>query len=114
MGIQVELRVADERVRRLPDPAGGFFDAAGNFDRLIPRGSPALRLLGEVDPYGETCFGSGQMQDLVAEVELLIARAMAGAEHPGLMRLRVMALHCASEGAYPRILDTGFMRLTPA
>jgi hypothetical protein len=59
--------------------------------------SPALRLLGEVDPHGETCFGAGQMQRLIAEVELLLNRTTAGAEHRGLMRLHAMALHCAAE-----------------
>jgi hypothetical protein len=97
MGIQVELRVADKSVRRLPDPAGGFFDAAGDFDRLLSRRNPALRLFGRVDPHGETRFGASQMQQLVVEVELLLARATAGAEHRGLMRLRVMAERCAEE-----------------
>jgi hypothetical protein len=97
MGVQVELWVASERVRRLPDPAGGFFDAAGDFDRVISPGSPALRLLGEVDPHGETCLGAGQMQQLVAEIELLLTKATPGAEHRGLMRLRTMALRCAAE-----------------
>jgi hypothetical protein len=91
MGIQVELWVANERVRRLPDPVGGFFDAAGDFHRLMFLASPALRLLGEVDPHGETCFGAGQMQRLIAEVELLLNRTTAGAEHRGLMRLHAMA-----------------------
>ena len=81
---------ADERRRR-------FFDAAGDFDRLISPGSPALGLLGEVDPHGETCLSAGQMRQLVSEVELLLSRAMAGAEHRGLMRLRAMASRCAAE-----------------
>ena len=97
MGIQVELRVANKRVRQLPDPEGGFFDGAGDFDRLISHGSPALRLLGRVDPHGETCLGPGQMGQLVAEVELLLTEAMVGAEHRGLMRLRTMAVRCAEE-----------------
>lgn len=46
MSIQVELRVADNRVQRLPDPAGGFFDAAGDFDRLVSRRDPALKMFG--------------------------------------------------------------------
>jgi hypothetical protein len=37
MGIQVELRVAGDRVRILLDPDGGSFDAAGDFDRLLPQ-----------------------------------------------------------------------------
>lgn len=97
MGIQVELRVADKRVGRLPDPAGGFFDAAGDFDRLLSHGNPALRLLGRVDPHGETRFGASQMQELVVEVELLLALATAGFEQRGLTRLCTMAERCVEE-----------------
>jgi hypothetical protein len=97
MGIQAELRVADKPVRRLPDPAGGFFDAAGDFDRLISRVTPALRLFGRVDRHGETRFGATLMQQLIVGVKLLLAQATAGAEHRGLMRLRTMAERCAEE-----------------
>lgn len=97
MGIQVELRVNDERVRRLPDPAGGFFDAAGDFDQLMSRGNAALGLFSRIEPYGETRFGADQMKQLIDEVDLLLAQATAGAEHRGLMRLRVMAERCAEE-----------------
>jgi hypothetical protein len=97
MGIQVELRVANKRIRRLPDPAGGFFDAAGDFDRLVLRGDPAFRLLGRVDLHGETCLGASRMGQLVAEVELLLTQATSGAEHRGLVRLRTMAERCAQE-----------------
>jgi len=57
MGIHAELVLAGERVRRLPDPDGGSFDAAGDFDRLVPPTGHAFALLGRVDPHGETCLG---------------------------------------------------------
>jgi hypothetical protein len=97
MGIQVELRVAGERVQRLPDPAGGYFDAAGDFDRLVFHENSALGLLGRLDPYGETRFDASQMQQLVVDVELLLTLAKAGAEHRGLIRLRSMAERCAEQ-----------------
>ena len=97
MGIQVELRVAGKWIQRLPDPDGGFFDAAGDFDRLVFHGNSALRLLGRLDPHGETRFGASQMQQLVADVELLLNLAKAGAEHRGLIRLRSMAERCAEQ-----------------
>jgi hypothetical protein len=97
MGIQVELRVADKRIQRLADPDGGFFEAAGDFDRLISPANPALRLLGRVDPHGETGLGPGQMRQLVAEVDLLLTESTVGAERRGLMRLRAMAVRCAEE-----------------
>ncbi|MGC4900616.1 hypothetical protein ACLQ2Y_14905 [Micromonospora echinospora] len=44
--------------------------------------------MGRLDPHGETHFGTSQMQHLVAEVDLLLALAKAGAEHHGLIQLR--------------------------
>ncbi|MFI1990510.1 hypothetical protein [Actinoplanes sp. NPDC020271] len=97
MGIQVELQVGEQRVRQLPDPSGGLFDAAGDFDRLLDPGNPALGLLSAVDPHGETRFGANQMRQLLAELELLLIGATAGAERRGLMRLRAMAERCAED-----------------
>ncbi|MEU4623016.1 hypothetical protein AB0G04_23965 [Actinoplanes sp. NPDC023801] len=97
MGIQVELRVAGEQIQRLPDPAGGFFDAAGDFDRLVFHESSTLGLLGRLDLHGETRFGASQMQKLIADVELLLTLAKVGVEYRGLMRLRSMAEHCAEQ-----------------
>jgi hypothetical protein len=99
MGIQVELRVAGKRVQRLPDPAGGFFDAAGDFDRLVSHGNPALGVLGGSIPTAEReiLLGTSQMQQLIADVELLLLQAKAGAERRGLVRLRTMAERCAEQ-----------------
>jgi hypothetical protein len=97
MGIQVELRVAGERIRALADPGGGSFDAAGDFDRLIPPTDSAFSLLGEVDPHGETRLGVRDMAALVAEIDRLLRQARPGPEYRGLMRLRTMALCCSQE-----------------
>jgi hypothetical protein len=97
MGIQAELVLAGARVRGLPDPDGGSFDAAGDFDRLVPPTGHTLALLGRVDPHGETCLGYVEMERLVAEIDLLLGEAMPGPECRGLMRLRVMALRCAQQ-----------------
>ncbi|MDG4798190.1 hypothetical protein [Micromonospora sp. WMMD1082] len=97
MGIQVELHSAGQRLEALPDPDGGSFDAAGDFDRLIPRDDPAFPLLGQVDPYGETHLGPTDMGSLITEVDRLLSRAKPGPEYRGLMRLRTMAIHCSTE-----------------
>ncbi|MEV4517727.1 hypothetical protein AB0K00_53310 [Dactylosporangium sp. NPDC049525] len=106
MGIQVELRLADERVRALPDPAGGSFDAAGDFDRLLRSGRTGLPLLGGVDPHGELRLGPGDMAQLVDEIDLLLEEATAGPEQRGLMRLRTMAARCAQE-VYGQLVFSG-------
>ncbi|MEV6345869.1 hypothetical protein [Actinoplanes sp. NPDC051851] len=97
MGLQVELYVGGRRVHGLPDPSGGLFDAAGDFDRLLSRADPVPGLLGAVDPHGETRFGASRMRALVAEVEVLLTRAADGSERRGVMRLRAMAEYCAEQ-----------------
>jgi hypothetical protein len=53
MGLVAQVRDADGRRVALDDPSGGRFDAAGDFDRLIPARSTHLPLLSSPDPYGE-------------------------------------------------------------
>ena len=98
VGIEVHLR--DERggtVRGLPDPAGGTFDAAGDFDGLIPYEDRSFRLLCYVDPYGDTVFNTVQMADLLIELERLAALDPTPIEMRGLERLRVIAKRCRDE-----------------
>ena len=50
-----------QRVRDLPDPNGGRFDAAGDFDN-VPHGANAgLTLWLDIDPYDNTVLGSDRM-----------------------------------------------------
>ncbi|WP_328475019.1 hypothetical protein OHA21_17060 [Actinoplanes sp. NBC_00393] len=97
MGIQVELRWGGVPIRGLPDPAGGCFDAAGDFDRLLRERQPDCPLLSAVDPHGETSFGHHQMADLLGEIDGLLGLARPGPERRGLLRLRAMAERCGSE-----------------
>ena len=78
----------------LPDPAGGFFDAAGDFDRLIPLGVTDLPLLGCVDPHGTTSFTSDVMPELITEIDRLLRLSRDGPERRGLDRLRTLATEC--------------------
>ncbi len=76
----------------MSDPSGGIFDAAGDFDGLLPSADGLLRY---VDPYGETVFNGMQAADLVAEIERLATSNNAtNLERRGLDRLRVMAERC--------------------
>jgi hypothetical protein len=105
MGVQVELVVAGERIRALPDPAGGLFDGAGDFDRLLRASGPDRALLSAVDPHDETRLGPGEMSALIAEIDLILDKAKPGPERRGLMRLRAMAVRCRQEGG--QLLFTG-------
>jgi hypothetical protein len=91
--IRVELRTeSGQVVRDLPDPAGGSFDAAGDFDRLL---SDVRGLLRYVDPYGDTVFNRIQMPDLISDVDMLGRREdVKPIESRGLARLRIMAERC--------------------
>jgi hypothetical protein len=95
--ILVQLRT--ERggvVGGLPDPAGGTFDAAGDFDRLLERaGDSALQLLRYVDPYGDTEFNHLQMEDLLVDIATIAGLGdLKPVKARGLDRLRVLAERC--------------------
>jgi hypothetical protein len=97
---KAELRMADGTlIRGLADPAGGTFDAAGDFDPLIGRGA-GYRLLQAVDPGGGeygAVFDAAQMDDLLSDIDLAMSRAALPVEQRGLQRLRVMAVRCREE-----------------
>jgi hypothetical protein len=91
MGVVVTLEI-NGRVISLPDPSGGEFNAAGDFDRLLPV-SPDLVLLGRIDPYGNVKFGSSDMAAIHDEAEGLVGLAREGPERRGLLRLQVLAAY---------------------
>jgi len=101
VGVIFELHVDGSPVT-LPDPAGGTFNAAGDFDRLLPmfgdtaseRNSP-LNVLSRVDSEGCVVFDAPAMADVVGDVDLLAPRASVGPESRGLARLRVLAVRGA-------------------
>lgn len=68
MPLVVQLLGRDGKpLRRLPDPAGGTFDAAGDFDRLIE--DSAYPTLSAIDLYAETIWHSSSMPALLADIE---------------------------------------------
>ena len=91
MGVVVTLEI-NGQVVSLPDPSGGEFNAAGDFDRLLPF-SPDLLLLSRIDPYGDVEFGSSDMAAIRDEVGSLVALARDGPERRGLLRLQTLAAH---------------------
>lgn len=98
MGVEAYLRTeSGEAIRGLPDPAGGTFDAAGDFERLIPYEDRSFRLLCYVNPYGDTVFNTVQMEDLLGDLERLAALNPKPIEKRGLDRLRVISERCRSE-----------------
>lgn len=101
VAIYVELRDEAGRVlTRLPDPSGGTFDAAGDFDRFVDsypydRVPGGLPVLASVDPVGDTVMPSGVMARLIADCVQALALATDGPERRGLLRLRVLAEECS-------------------
>src|SRR6185437_8609581 len=63
-------RNADPRPRR---PAGGTFDDAGDFDRVLSTNVDLCRLLQYVDPYGNTVFNAVQMSAVLDDLDRLLA-----------------------------------------
>lgn len=101
VAIHVELRdEAGHVLTRLPDPSGGTFDAAGDFDRFVDsypydRVPGGLSVLASVDPIGDTAMPSAVMARLIADCARALALATDGPERRGLLRLRVMAEECS-------------------
>lgn len=78
------------QIRQLVDPTDGTFDAAGDFDRLIP--GYATGLLAGVDPYADTVFNAVQAPAVAREAEQLLLREdLTAIERRGLLRLAVLA-----------------------
>jgi hypothetical protein len=72
MGISAVLkRETGDMLRDLEDPAGGTFDAAGDFDRVLPDGDTSFTLLRYIDRCGDTVFNRLQMSDLLADIARL-------------------------------------------
>lgn len=111
MPIRITL-VSQGHVVALPDPAGGQFDAAGNFDRLLPmenqlpmRQSPNLPLLSRIEAYVDLEFTSDEMTIVAQEASMLLEIAKPGPETRGLERLRSLAEHGAQiPGAVLRVV----------
>ncbi|MEQ7129313.1 hypothetical protein ABN034_32940 [Actinopolymorpha sp. B11F2] len=100
----VELRDGEARpVRGLPDPSGGTFDAAGDFDRFFDDSyyghgvAVSLRVLSQVDRYAYTPMVADRMAGLLEDIASVLPIAKPGPEFRGLLRLQVMARVCARE-----------------
>jgi hypothetical protein len=91
MGVCAELRVRGRAVV-LSDPAGGTFNAAGDFDRLLPVSGKSFPILARIDLYGTVTVLSRDMAALVTEADLLLEQAQSGPERRGLLRLRALGL----------------------
>lgn len=96
MGVQVFLVRVGIRVVGMSEPAGGAFDAAGDFDRLIPTADPTFPLLGLIDPYGDLTLSQPSMRELTIEIDRILPQAREGPERNGLRRLRAMAEICTA------------------
>jgi hypothetical protein len=89
MGVIAVLEIEDRPVR-LPDPSGGTFNAAGDFDSLIPFAESKFSVLSKVDPYGDTQVARSDLAALRAEIDLLVKEVSGSAERHGLLRLRAL------------------------
>jgi hypothetical protein len=95
MGVQVYLYQGSTRIHRLADPAGGTFDAAGDFDRLLPTDDAAFPILGRIDPYDDLDLDQAAMPDLINELNRLLPTANNEPERRGLQRFLALADLCS-------------------
>ena len=89
-------------VRGLPDPSGGTFDAAGDFDRLL--GLPDGTSFSRIDPYSDTSFTAEELSELLAAISHHLAFDLSGTERRGLLRLEAMAIAARRSGGSVKIL----------
>ena len=91
MPVQVVLIDADGRPQTWGDPAGGRFDAAGGFDRLIGIDAQLLPMWSSLYAEEDWTFEIDDLAGLLQDLDVLESRAVAGAEQRGLGRLRLLA-----------------------
>jgi hypothetical protein len=91
MGVRAQLKVRGQPVT-LADPSGGTFEAAGDFDRLLPAPADNFPVLGRIDPFGKTVISGADLAALAYETGQLLGQAVEGPERRGLLRLRTLAL----------------------
>ena len=111
MGVDFVLRLADGTSPvTLPDPSGGTFDAAGDFDRLLFGSRHRLQVLDRADRHGDDIlFTHDESEDVLRDVEVLLKveegrdeegrsseepGGRRGSARRGLLRLREMAAFC--------------------
>jgi hypothetical protein len=94
VGIQVVLVRSSRVVTGLQDPSGGRFDAAGDFDRVLPTADERFAVLNHVEPYGDTVLRPSDMDGFLDEVDRLLKVSNEGSERRGLLRLRALAMVC--------------------
>ena len=80
----------------MPDPAGGTFDAAGDFDGLVGA-EEALPVWSAVDLHDDVTLSSLECAQLVNELPTLVTQARTDVERRGFDRLRVMAERCCQD-----------------
>jgi hypothetical protein len=97
VGIHAHLHLNGQPIAGLEDPSGGHFDAAGDFDRLIPNAE--FPTLSKVDVFGDLELRPVAMPALIAEIDKLSPTGRPGPEQRGLLRLRALAEKCAETPA---------------
>ena len=100
MPLRVEL--LDEMggpVRETPDPAGGTFNAAGDFDTLLDLPGP-WQMWSGIDRYADTDLDHTQAALLLADLTRIRPLARTGIETRGLDRLATLARICAQSPGY--------------
>ncbi|MBI4943373.1 MAG: hypothetical protein HY830_21725 [Actinobacteria bacterium] len=92
------------RVRDVPDPDGGTFDAAGDFDTLLDLAGP-WQMWSRLDPYEDTELDHEQAALLLSDIARLRPLAQTGIETRGLDRLAALASICTHRPGYTLRFD---------
>lgn len=91
MPVRVVLIDADGRAQTFHDAAGGRYDAASGFDRLIGLDAQLLPMWASLYADEDWTFEDGDIASLLRDLDILESRAVAGPEQRGLAQLRFLA-----------------------
>jgi hypothetical protein len=89
--VRVVLIDAEGQPQTYVDPAGGRFDAASGFDRLIGIDSQLLPVWSSLYADEDWTFEDDELAGLLQDLDVLETRAVAGQEQLGLAQLRRLA-----------------------
>jgi hypothetical protein len=74
-GVRAELKVHGQTVI-LADPSGGIFNAAGDFDRLLPVTGEAFPILARIGPFSDVVIAAADLASLASEGHSCSGRRM--------------------------------------
>ena len=79
-------------IAKFTDPENSLYESL-----LPPLEDRSYRCLCYIDPWGDTVFNPYQMDDLIAELDRILASRMHEKQRRALLEIRALAVRCKNE-----------------